>query len=403
MSNYGSNHLQITCNMTTLKLYLDTRAARDGMPAPLKVSITKHTRSALLPLGIKLLPSQWDAARQIVVKRPDKAKLNAYITNRMSKINDILRQLILDEIAPTLGATQLKNRIAQELDHRHYLETTFGELYDFAYKESVKSKLPFLVKVRTSLLAYDANLMNRPVAELNNKWLSGWLQSISYLAVTTQRSYTFILYYIFNLAMNSERIAKLPFRKIVIKPAVTRKRALSLEQMRTIFTHQSSAPILRESLDFFKLSFLLCGINAQDLLCAKMSDIQYNRLEYNRKKTKRHYSIKIEPEAMEIIHKYTDGEMIFRHNPRANIINIYTYYNRIVQAHAEELHLPSDITTYWLRHTWATIAAELDIPKDVIALALGHGASSVTDIYINPDLRKIDDANRRIIEYIKNY
>ena len=389
--------------MATLKLYLDTRAARDGMPAPLKVSITKHTRSALLPLGIKLLPSQWDATRQIIIKRPDKAKLNAYITNRMAKINDILRQLILDEIAPTLGATQLKNRIAQELDHRQYLETTFGELYDFAYKESVKSKLPFLVKVRTSLLAYDANLMNRPVVELNNKWLSGWLQSISYLAITTQRSYTFILYYIFNLAISNEKITKMPFRKIVIKPAVTRKRALSLEQIRIIFTYQTESRILRESLDFFLLSFLLCGINAQDLLCAKISDIQYNRLEYNRKKTKRHYSIKVEPEAMKIIRSYTDGIMLFKPNAHANIINIYTYYNRIVQARAEELHLPCDITTYWMRHTWATIAAELDTPKDVIALALGHGAVSVTDIYIKPDLRKIDDANRKIIEYIKKY
>ena len=56
-----------------------------------------------------------------------------------------------------------------------------------------------------------------------------------------------------------------------------------------------------------------------------------------------------------------------------------------------------------MRRTWATIAAELDTPKDVIALALGHGAVSVTDIYINPDLRKIDDANRKIIEYIKKY
>ena len=49
---------------------------------------------------------------------------------------------------------------------------------------------------------------------------------------------------------------------------------------------------------------------------------------------------------------------------------------------------------------WATIAAELDIPKDTIALALGHGGSTVTDIYINYDLRKVDVANRQIIDLI---
>ena len=44
--------------------------------------------------------------------------------------------------------------------------------------------------------------------------------------------------------------------------------------------------------------------------------------------------------------------------------------------------------------------AELDIPKDTIALALGHGGSTVTDIYINYDLRKVDVANRQIIDLI---
>ena len=62
--------------------------------------------------------------------------------------------------------------------------------------------------------------------------------------------------------------------------------------------------------------------------------------------------------------------------------------------------MPDNVTTYYMRHSWATIAAELDIPKDTIALTLGHGGSTVTDIYINYDLRKVDVANRQIIDLI---
>ena len=59
-----------------------------------------------------------------------------------------------------------------------------------------------------------------------------------------------------------------------------------------------------------------------------------------------------------------------------------------------------DITYYWCRHTWATLAAELDIPDEVIAMALGHSRGTVTDIYIKRNRDKIDQANRKVIDYI---
>ena len=61
------------------------------------------------------------------------------------------------------------------------------------------------------------------------------------------------------------------------------------------------------------------------------------------------------------------------------------------------------LTTYWARHSWATIAASLDVPDDTISLALDHSARNATTvIYIERDLRKVDAANRRIIDYVFN-
>ena len=59
-----------------------------------------------------------------------------------------------------------------------------------------------------------------------------------------------------------------------------------------------------------------------------------------------------------------------------------------------------EITTYWARHSWATIAASLDIPRDTIAHALGHGNNTVTDIYIDFDQEKVDKANRRVLDWV---
>ena len=58
------------------------------------------------------------------------------------------------------------------------------------------------------------------------------------------------------------------------------------------------------------------------------------------------------------------------------------------------------ISTYWARHSWATIASSLDISRDVIGHALGHGNNTVTDIYIDFDQAKVDEANRKVLDWV---
>jgi integrase len=63
-------------------------------------------------------------------------------------------------------------------------------------------------------------------------------------------------------------------------------------------------------------------------------------------------------------------------------------------------YFPS-ISSYWSRHTWATIAAEIDIPIEVISHALGHKVGSdVTAIYVKFNRMKVDEANRKVIDYV---
>ena len=64
--------------------------------------------------------------------------------------------------------------------------------------------------------------------------------------------------------------------------------------------------------------------------------------------------------------------------------------------------LHKDIVWYTARRSWATIAAELDIPKETIGKALGHSEwdNTTTDLYISFDYKKIDEANRKVIDYV---
>jgi integrase len=64
----------------------------------------------------------------------------------------------------------------------------------------------------------------------------------------------------------------------------------------------------------------------------------------------------------------------------------------------------NEISSYWARHTVATLMInELDVSKDTVSEALGHSyGSKITSVYINFDQKKVDIANRRLIDLINN-
>jgi integrase len=161
----------------------------------------------------------------------------------------------------------------------------------------------------------------------------------------------------------------------------------------------------------------MIGINSVDLF--KMPPLKSNRISYIRQKTDkerasnvRRIEFTLQPEAEEIIKKYAGK------NYMLDVMD--TYNNHVDFTHRMNLGLQKmgelkrvgrggkkiitpafpGITSYWARHTWATLAAELEIPKETIGAALGHAGTSVTDIYINFDKKKIDEANRKVIDFI---
>ena len=145
---------------------------------------------------------------------------------------------------------------------------------------------------------------------------------------------------------------------------------------------------------------MLLGINTIDLCSLLRGDLIGDRIEFSRAKTHRLYSIKVEPEAEEIIKRYRGDSLLL--NFADGLKNYRMYYNRLSIALREigdSLKLPG-LSSYWARHSWATIAAGLDIPRDTIAHALGHGGNTVTDIYIDFDQAKVDQANRRVLDWV---
>lgn len=201
-----------------------------------------------------------------------------------------------------------------------------------------------------------------------------------------------------NYAIDNEITTTYAFRRFKIKNEATRKRNFDVATLRDIFSAQGLEEWEEKYRDFFALTFMLIGINVVDL--CNLDKMVTGRVNYIRAKTHRPYSIKVEPEALALIEKYSGEKHLL--NFLDGCVNYRHFYNNLckgLKAVKEKLNLP-ELTTYWARHSWATIAASLDIPKDTIAAALGHGGNTVTDIYIEFDMSKVDAANKKVLDWV---
>lgn len=215
-----------------------------------------------------------------------------------------------------------------------------------------------------------------------------------------------------NRAIDEELTNNYPFRRFKIRGEETRKRNLPVEELRKLFDYEVEE-YQEYYLDYFKLIFFLIGINTIDLF--NLTAIENGRVEYRRAKTHKLYSIKVEPEAMEIIerHRAKDGKGLLDITDRwsshrdfqknCNIALKKIGKVKRVGHGGKKIIKPEwpEISTYWARHSWGTIAYSIDIPKDIISQALGHSSgSAVTEIYIERDQKKVDEANRKVIDWV---
>lgn len=403
--------------MAKIKLYLDTRNSKRGEESPLKLAIRNKNTSSFIGLGISLLPSQWDVRTEKVISHPRRASYNAYISQRRLDAQEVILDLMRSGKIDSMSASDIKKHIEKMLspDEEDEQKGTFVDsfLKFISEKSNPRTKEVYEYTLsRIHKFCPDADSLN--FEDVTKEWLTSFE---NFLAQTSPSKNARNIHLrniraVFNYGIDNECTTAYPFRKFKIRGVPTAKRSLTVEQLRTLFGYPVE-PFQEQYIDMFKLIFFLIGINTVDLFRLKPDNLQNGRLTYIRAKTGRMYDIKVEPEAMEIINKYRGKKYLI------NVLDRYDNYKDYAKRLNDNLkHIGKvkrcglggkkvitpifpNLTTYYARHTWATLAYSLDIPKETISSALGHEIGSrITSIYINFDQRKVDEANRKLIDYV---
>ena len=394
--------------MAKLKIYFDARhVSKKTEDAPLKVAVTHRSRNAYIELNIRLKPVQWDGTK--VDKHPNKKALNDTIRRKMAEFQAILSKLEDTHDVDSMSANDIRDALVEGINPERIKPTENTVLNVFAQfmeHKSGRTKDLYECTERKVCAFVGKGADKLRYEQINVEWLHRFND---YLAKTAPSANARAIHMrnlraVFNYAIDNEITTNYPFRRFKIKNEATRKRNFDVDTLRAIFNADNLEPWQEKYRDLFKLTFMLIGINFVDL--CNLTEVRNGRVEYIRAKTKKPYSIKMEPEIAYIIAKYRGVSHLL------NYLDSYKSYRHFynntckgLRAVKEQVNkLPGieidTLTTYWARHSWATIAASLDIPKETIAAALGHSGHTVTDIYIEFDKRKVDVANRRVLNYV---
>lgn len=206
------------------------------------------------------------------------------------------------------------------------------------------------------------------------------------------------------------RIPGNPFSKYKIKSEyITRKRALTVEEIQKIIDFEPSSKRAELAKDCFIISFCLIGMNAVDLyLCSKPKG---NELIYFRQKTasrredRAEMHVLIPEQIIPLLKKYAGREMMFSFsNAYSTAHNFSRALNVGMKRIGSEIGV-DNLTFYAARHSWATIARSslCGVDKTTVHEALNHvdEKMKVTDIYIKKDWTMIWEANRKVLSLFR--
>jgi integrase len=404
--------------MAKASLYHDLRASKDGLSGPIKIRVYHNGKTFFLPTSITITSDQW--LDGVIVNHERAKKWNNFLKLRLLDIKSELLQLDVEGKINSMTVAELKKRLlllCGAVEANEEPADLFMPIF-LEYMEAQKNPGTKTIYKQTEsrLRAFDQHINKRKFNDINNEWLEKFDE---FMALTAPKKNARNIHLrnvrtVFNYAINVKGLnIAYPFRTFKITAEPTASRALTIDQIRLLRTYPISEPHLAKYRDIFMLMTYLRGINAADLFTALKTDVINGRLEYKRKKTGTFYSVKIEPEAQAIIDKYPGKTYLIDvcetwSNPTDYLRKMDKGLKKIGPMERkgkggkkEYKGILPQLSSYYCRHTFASLSAELKIPIEMASEALGHKIGSpTTAIYVHYLRQQVDDATRQIIDYI---
>lgn len=233
--------------------------------------------------------------------------------------------------------------------------------------------------------------------------------------ITTVGMYLRTLKALFNNAIASGDVngELYPFsrRKYQIPSGVNTKKALTLADIKKIFTYEPATESEARNRDLWIFSYLCNGINIKDIAKLKYKQLDKHSISFIRSKTERSTRQQLKtitaamtPEVHEIIQKWGNKPVspesyvfpilsagLSPQQEMAKVRQAIKTINAYMKRIAASLGIEGNITTYSARHSFSTVLKRSGISIAFISESLGHASEKTTQHYLD----SFEDHTRR--------
>ena len=385
----------------SITLLLDKRRAKKDGTYPLIFYLIHNRTNAQILTGTYLHDKDWNDEKKLVKTSykgtESVTRLNNRILKKKTELSDFISSLDdKKELHRIQTARELKE-LFQKKSSSHFVYGYMQQLIDEMIKakrignaQAYKCVLGILKTYlkEKELTFYDLNYSFLIRFETDHYAKGNKTNSLAMYMRTIRAVY--------NRAIKDGLIEQelYPFKNYSIKTTKTRKRAISRESIGKIESLDLDANhMLYHTRNYFLLSFYMRGMPFTDMAHLKLSNIIDGRIYFDRQKTDKPYNIKITESIQVLLDIYIaekeKNDFILPIIKRESIADQYKdvewsrhRYNKKLKKLAILCGISENITTYVGRHSFATIAKNLDVPIAVISDMLGHESTKTTEIYM---------------------
>jgi len=379
-------------------IYLDEIRPKANGLCSVKIKITYNRKRKYFTTGIDLSPDEFDTVffgkRKTDKQKEIKTKVEYFETKANDVINllavfsfDAFEENFLDQRNTVDSVSFAFDKYIGNLK----LENRLGTLvtYECAKKsiEKFNKNLTFAEIIPNLLKKYENFMINKGCS------------------ISTVGIYLRSLRAVYNLQNIDKSVY--PFgigkNKYTIPTSKNTKKALTLDEIGKIYNFKGEMSRTKEMAKDYWLFLYLCnGMNVKDFCLLKWADIKGNMLTYKRAKTLRsqreskNIAVALKPETMDIIKKWGQPSVnkdafVFPHlNSKMNEIQKMAIYkqltkiiNKYIKQIAKELEIDKNVTTYFARHSFATVLKRSGAKIEMISELLGHSNVGVTESYLD--------------------
>tara|TARA_R110002167_G_scaffold312948_4_gene518642 strand:- start:6994 stop:8220 length:1227 start_codon:yes stop_codon:yes gene_type:complete len=379
-------------------VYLDKNRPKQNGKSSVKIKVTYNRKRKYFATGIDLTTDNFEQIFFGKRKTSEQKEVKTKIEYYEKKANDVIDNLNVFSFDAFEEAF---------LDQRNTANSVSFAFDKYINNLKLEDRIGTAVSygcAKNSIDKFKKDLTFAEVTPIFLKKYENWMLTNGN-SITTVGIYLRSLRAIYNLQNIDKSVY--PFgngkNKYSIPTSKNIKKALTIEEIANIYKYEAEPKSIKEmAKDYWMFLYLSNGMNVKDFCLLKWENIDGNMLTYKRAKTERsqkqskRISVALKPETLEIIKKWGQPSLdknafIFPHlnykmnaeQKRATYQQLTKIINKYIKRITSEVGIDKNVTTYFARHSFASVLKRSGAKFEMISELLGHSSIKVTESYLD--------------------